>query len=174
MDISKFDEPRKKLLRKVHQTIKKVTNDIGKEQQFNTAIAALMELFNELNATALDPAVEDDAKLLNFTLKNMVLLMAPLVPHFAEEAWEKIGGKPSVFNQAWPKFDEKLVVEDSVEFVVQISGKIRDRIQAPLNIKQEEAERLALASPRVQEWMKGKQVIKKIFVANKLLNIVVK
>jgi leucyl-tRNA synthetase len=170
----KMNEGAKKLLRKVHQTIKKVTNDIGLEQQFNTAIAALMELFNEITAAALDPAGVEDEKLLKFTLKNMVLLMAPIVPHFAEEAWEGLGGKPSVFTVPWPKFDEKLVIEDTVEFVVQVSGRIRDRIQAPLNIKQEEAERLALISPRVQEWLKGKEIVKKIFVVNKLLNIVVK
>jgi leucyl-tRNA synthetase len=170
----KLDSAGKKLLRKTHQTLKKVSNDIGKEQQFNTAVAALMELFNEVSG--FNPAESDieGVKLLNFTLKSMVLLMAPLVPHFAEEAWERLGEKPSIFRAAWPKYDEALTVEDTVEFVVQVSGKIRDRIQAPLNTAQDEAERLAFASPKVQEWLKGKEVVKKIFVVNKLLNIVVK
>jgi leucyl-tRNA synthetase len=174
IDPEKLDPARKKLLRKTHQTIKKVTNDIGVEQQFNTAIAALMELFNELTGVELDVKNEEDGKLLKFTLKNMILLMAPLVPHFSEEAWESIGEKPSIFKASWPKYDGALIMEDTVEFVIQISGKIRDRIQAPLNTSREEAERMAYASYKVQEWLKGKEVVKKIFVANKLLNIVVK
>jgi len=174
IDPEKLDESGKKLLRKTHQTIKKVTNDIGKEQQFNTAVAALMELFNEVSGYSPETSDAEGVKLLNFTLKSMVLLMAPLVPHFAEEAWERLGERPSVFRAAWPVYDETLTVEDTVEFVVQISGKIRDRIQAAVNTSQEAAERLALASPKVQEWIKGKEVVKKIFVINKLLNIVVK
>ena len=171
-EYDKLNEQQKKLVRKVHQTIKKVTNDIEKEQQFNTAVAALMELFNVFGATELDPA--KDLKLLKFTVENMVLLMAPMVPHFAEELWERMGNKESVFKAKWPVYDEKYTIEDEIEFVVQVSGKIRDRIKAPLDIPQEEAEKLALASEKVKEWMKDKEVVKKIFVKNKLLNIVVK
>ncbi len=164
----------KKLLRKAHQTIKKVTNDIGKEQQFNTAVAALMELFNEFNAANLDLAKKEDAELFMFVSRSMILMMAPLVPHFSEELWEMAGGKPSIFTQKWPEYDQALTVEDSVEFVIQVSGKIRERLQMPVNTKQEDVEKAALASPKVLEWTNGKEIVKKIFVANKLLNIVVK
>jgi leucyl-tRNA synthetase len=174
VDPSGLDEARKKLLRKTHQTIKKVTNDIGKEQQFNTAVAALMELFNEFNPVEFNFSDKQDAELFLFVSRNMILLMAPLVPHFAEELWEATGGKPSIFTQKWPDYDEKLTVEDSAEFVIQVSGKIRERLQLAMNIRQEEVEKAALASPKVQEWMTGKEIVKKIFVANKLLNIVVK
>ena len=104
----------------------------------------------------------------------MVLLMEPLVTHFAEELWERIGNKDSVFKAKWPEYDEKLCIEDSIEFVVQVSGKIRDKIQAPINISQEEVEKLAFESEKVKEWIKDKEIIKKIFVKNKLLNIVAK
>jgi leucyl-tRNA synthetase len=173
-DPEKMDEPRKKLLRKLHKTIKKVTNDIGKEQQFNTAIAALMELFNEFQTVDLDLNKKEDKELFVFVSKNMVLLMAPLVPHFSEEVWEMLGGASSIFTQKWPVYDESMTVEDSVEFVIQVSGKIRDRIRLAMNTKQEDVEKAALASPRVQEWTNGKEIVKKIFVANKLFNIVVK
>lgn len=173
-DPAKLDEAGKKVLRKTHQTIKKVTNDIGKEQQFNTAVAALMELFNEVSGFNPDSSDAEGVKLLNFTMKSMVLLMAPLVPHFAEEAWARLGEKPSIFRAAWPKYEEALTLEDAVEFVVQVSGKIRDRISIPQNTTQEQAEKIVSASPKVQEWLKDKEVVKKIFVMNKLLNIVVK
>jgi leucyl-tRNA synthetase len=171
--MEELDAQKKKLLRKVHQTIKKVTNDIGHEQQFNTAVASIMELFNEFYPVEFDMNSGTDKKLFKFTAESMILLMAPLVPHFAEELWQDLGNKPSIFTCSWPVFDEKLIVEDSVEFVFQVSGKIRDRIQLPLNASREEAEKAGFASPKVIEWTQGKKIVKKIFVPNKLLNIVV-
>lgn len=173
-DYAALSEDGKKLARKTHQTIKKVSKDIGVEQQFNTAVASLMELFNTLTSVTADDGGENAKKALKFTLKSMIQLMAPLVPHFAEEAWEAIGEKPSIFNSIWPAFDESLTVEDSVEFVIQVSGKIRDRISLPLNSTQEQVEKTVFGSEKIGEWLKGKEVIKKIFVPNKLLNIVVK
>jgi leucyl-tRNA synthetase len=164
----------KKLARKAHQTIKKVTNDIGREQQFNTAIAALMELFNEFSPYEFDINNPSDMELFKFTAANMALLMAPLTPHFCEELWEMLGGAPSIFTAGWPGYDEAMIIEDSVEFVVQVSGKIREKLQLAINMKQEDVEIAAFASPKVQEWLGGKEVVKKIFVVNKLLNIVVK
>jgi leucyl-tRNA synthetase len=174
-DYEKLQDPhRKKLVRKVNQTIKKVTNDIGSEQQFNTAVASIMELFNEFFPVEFDMGLESDRKLFNLTAKSMILLMAPLVPHFSEELWQTMGGSSSIFKCAWPVFDEKMLIEDSVEFVVQVSGKIRDRIQLPMNLSQQDVENAVFSSPKVKEWTLGKTVVKKIFVANKLLNIVVK
>jgi leucyl-tRNA synthetase len=173
-DIETPDPQRKKLLRKVHQTIQKVTNDIGKEQQFNTAVASIMELFNEFNPVEFDMKDETDKKLFKFTSESMVLLMAPLVPHFSEELWQALGNRSSIFTCKWPSFDEKMLVEDTVEFVFQVSGKIRDRIQMPVDLSRDEVEKAGFASLKVQEWTRGREIIKKIFVANKLLNIVVK
>jgi len=171
-EYEKLNDERKKLVRKVHRTIKKATNDIGQEQQFNTAVAALMELYNDLSSAGLDP--EKDIKLIKFASENMVLLMAPIVPHFAEELWERMGNRNSIFRAKWPVYDEKLTVENDIEFVVQVGGKIRDRIKAGAGISQDEAEKMAMKSEKVGEWLKGKEVVKKIFVPDKLLNIVVK
>ncbi|MGD0566363.1 MAG: leucine--tRNA ligase [Candidatus Goldiibacteriota bacterium] len=173
-DKSALSPAGRKLARKAHQTIKKVTNDIGREQQFNTAVAALMELFNEFSPYEFDVKNSNDLELFKFTASTMALLMAPLTPHFCEELWEMLGGAPSIFTAAWPSYDETMIVEDSVEFVVQVSGKIRDKLQLALNLTREEAEKAAFASPKVQEWINNKEVVKKIFVVNKLLNIVVK
>ncbi|HRU39047.1 MAG TPA: class I tRNA ligase family protein, partial [Candidatus Goldiibacteriota bacterium] len=171
-DIKDLDEHGRKLLRKLNRTIKKVTNDIGVEQQFNTAIAALMELFNEISAYS--PNGPEGRKLLLASMKQMTLMMAPLVPHFSEEVWELLGGQPSVFRQKWPEYDESLTADDTVEFVIQVSGKIRDRIMLPVNTTKEDAEKAAFASARVNEWLKGREIVKKIFVPDKLLNLVVK
>lgn len=173
-DIELLSPQKKQLLRKTHQTIKKVTNDIGKEQQFNTAVASIMELFNEFNPLEFDMNSEVDKILFKFTAESMILLMAPLVPHFSEELWQSLGNKSSIFTCSWPDYDQKMLVEDSVEFVFQVSGKIRERIQLPLNISQEEVEKTGFSSPKLQEWLQGKIVVKKIFVKNKLLNIVVR
>jgi leucyl-tRNA synthetase len=163
-----------KLVRKVHRTIKKVTNDIGKEQQFNTAIAALMELFNEFMPYEFDVNNVPDRALFKFTASTMALLMAPFTPHFCEELWEMLGYEPSIFRAAWPQFDEKMTADDYIEFVIQVSGKIRDKIRMPVNLSRQEAEKAAFASPKVREWTEGKEIVKIIFVADKLLNIVVK
>lgn len=174
VDINKLDANGKKLLRKVHQTIKKVTNDIEIEQQFNTAIAAIMELFNTLNDTEFDLTQEYNKSVVFFAIKNLLLLLSPIVPHFAEELWEKIGQKPSIFRHRWPEYIDELTIEEEIEFVIQVSGKIRERIRAPLNISQQEIEKIAFESNKIKEWLKGKEIVKKIFVPNKLLNIVVK
>ena len=163
---------KQELAGKVHRTIKKVTTDIEKEQQFNTAIAALMELYNSLSS--VKPDTEKDANLLKFTAENMVLLMAPFVPHFAEELWEMLGNKESVFKASWPGYDEKMCKEEEIEFVVQINGKIRDKFSAVSGAKQEDIEERAMAGQKIKEHIKDKKIIKKIFIKNKLLNIVVK
>ena len=167
-------DSQKKLARKVHQTIKKVTKDIEVEQQFNTAIAGMMELYNVFSATELEVNKPNEAKLLKFVTSNFTLLLAPFVPHFAEELWERQGGTGSVFFQKWPIADEKLTVEDSIELVVQVNGKIREKIQVAMNTSQLETEKIVFASERLKEWLVGKEIVKKIYVPNKLYNIVVK
>lgn len=174
LDINKLDVNAKKILRKVHQTIKKVTNDIEVEQQFNTAIAAIMELFNVLNEVEVDLKIEINKKVIFFAIKNLILLLAPVVPHFAEELWEKLGFAPSIFRYKWPEYKEELTVEEEIEFVIQVCGKIRERKMVPINMSQDEIEKIAFESNKIKEWLKGKQIVKKIFVPNKLLNIVVK
>ena len=173
-DYAALNEACRKTARKTHQTIKKATHDMEVIQQYNTVVAAVMELFNTFTDTEYDMTDANQAKLVKFTLSSTALMLAPLVPHFAEEMWESIGGEKGVFRQRWPSFDEDMCKEENVEFVIQVSGKIRDRISLPFNASQEEAEKAASESPKVKEWLEGKTAVKTIFVMNKLLNIVVK
>jgi len=169
-----YDEDKNKLIRKVHQTIKKVTNDIEKEQQFNTMIAAIMELYNTFSDILFDIKNQIELKLIKFTIKNMILLLAPTVPHFAEELWELIGEKPSVLKQKWPEYDKRFIEEENIEFVIQINGKIRERINIKKDLSQIEVEKIAFNNKKIIDLIAEKQIIKKIFVNNKLLNIVIK
>ena len=134
----------------------------------------MMELYNVFSATELEVNKPNEAKLLKFVTSNFTLLLAPFVPHFAEELWERQGGTGSVFFQKWPIADEKLTVEDSIELVVQVNGKIREKIQVAMNTSQLETEKIVFASERLKEWLVGKEIVKKIYVPNKLYNIVVK
>ena len=157
-------------LRKLHQTIRKVTGDFEDRWHFNTSIAALMELINTLH--------EQEAGLsraaLDQILPSLVLLLGPFAPYMAEELWEQLGRKGPVFRQAWPAYDEELAKEDAAEVVLQVNGKLRARIYVPLGTPQAELEKRALADPKTQPFVSGKQVVKVIVVPDKLVNIVVR
>ena len=160
----------RRALRKLHQTIRKVTEDFDNRWHFNTSIAALMELLNALN--------EEEARLsggaLDRILPDLVLLLAPFAPYTAEELWEQLGRTGPVFRQRWPAYDEVLAKEEAAEVVLQVNGKLRGRIWVPFGTPAAELERLALADPKVQPFIEGKQVVKAIVVADKLVNIVVR
>jgi len=147
----------------LHKTIKKVTEDI-KNFQFNTAIAALMEFLNVIQKTGADEE----------TKKTAVLLLAPLAPHLAEELWEQMGQKFSVFDANWPKFDPKKLKEENVEIAVQVNGKVRGTVQIAVDAAEEAAIAKAIELENVSRFMEGKEVIRKIYVPGKLVNIVVK
>ena len=139
--------------------------------RFNTAIARLMEL-----TTALSRARESggvDAATWERSVETLILLAAPLAPHIAEELWDRRGKPYSVHQQAWPEFDESLVVEETVEIVVQVNGRVRDHLTLPVDAGEEAALAGALASDRVQGWVEGKEPRRVIYVPGKLLNIVV-
>jgi len=159
----------RRALRKLHQTIQKVTEDFNNRWHFNTSIAALMELLNTLN--------DEDANLsraaLDQILPSVVLLIGPFAPYLAEELWEQLGRTGPVFRQSWPAFDEALAKEDAADVVLQVNGKVRGRLSVPFGIPQAEIEKLALADPKVQPFIAGKQVKKIIVVPDKLVNIVV-
>jgi len=160
----------KRALRKLHQTIQKVTEDFNNRWHFNTSIAALMELLNTLN--------DEDANLsraaLDQILPALVLLIGPFAPYLAEELWEQLGRSGPVFRQPWPAFDPALAKEDAADVVLQVNGKVRGRLSVPFGTPQAEIEKLALAEPKVQPFIAGKQVVKIIVVPDKLVNIVVR
>jgi leucyl-tRNA synthetase len=158
------------LRRQTHKTIKKVAEDLEKFR-FNTMLAALMEYTNYLTkvkeAGAVDEASWREA------IDTLLLLLAPSVPHLAEELWERAGYSYSIHNQAFPTWDEMLVEEELVNLVIQVNGKLRDRVAVPASITEAEARDLALGSKRVQAHLDGKEIKKVIYVPGRLVNVVV-
>ena len=161
------------LRRELHRVIKKVTEDLDNNFNFNTAISAIMELVNAMYAHK-DKAESVNADLANELTHNLVLLLAPFVPHITEELWHELGETESVHTMNWPTYEESALEVDEVEVVLQVNGKVRDKLTVSVNITKEELEALAKESSRVQEFTEGKQIVKVIYVPGKLMNIVVK
>jgi leucyl-tRNA synthetase len=150
---------------KLHATIKKVTEDL-EALSYNTAIAAMMEYLNAVRAGGRTPE--------RAAVEPLVTLVAPFAPHLAEELWERMGREGSIFDGGqWPSFDAAKAVADTVEFVVQVNGKVRARMEMARGITESDARDAALADEHVQRWIEGKQVRKTIFVPDRLLNLVV-
>ena len=170
-DRSTLTAEEKALRRTLHQTIKKVTEDVGERFMFNTAISAVMELVNAFYAFQDKTVHPGLVRELSFALVKM---LAPFAPHIAEELWSCMAGKGSVHDARWPKYDSAAIVEDEVEIVLQINGKVRDKLTVPAAMKPQEMEKAALAQPKVQELTAGKTIVKVICVPKRLVNIVVK
>jgi len=160
----------RKLLRKLHQTLRKVTDDFETRWHFNTCIASVMELVNVLYAEEgnLSAGVVREAA------EKIALMLAPFAPYLSQEIWEEIGREGPVFRQCWPSFDPELAKEDEAEVVVQVNGKLRSRMWVPFGTPKAELEALAMADEKVRPFIEGKQVVKVITVPDKLVNIVVK
>jgi leucyl-tRNA synthetase len=169
---SKTEEAEQQLNMVMHNSIKGATKDIERFH-FNTAISRIMELVNELYRYLNDiPPEKMNTVQLKATIHNMILLLAPFTPHLSEEMWEMAGGAPSIFDQKWPAFDESALKKDEITWVIQINGKIRDRVEGSVEMDEEMAKKFALAAPRVSELLHGKQIRKVIVVPRKLINIV--
>ncbi|MCQ9206585.1 MAG: leucine--tRNA ligase [Omnitrophica bacterium] len=160
----------KALRRKTHRTIKKVTGDMEKGFGFNTAIASVMELVNEIYAASLKKETSKSA--LKEAVKTVVLLLSPFVPHLAEELWGKLGEKPSILKQAWPSYDKGLVVEEILTIPIQINGKLRSKIDVPPGISDEALKEKVLADEKVKKYL-GDVTLKLIIIPNRLVNIVI-
>ena len=157
-------EPAKDLDKLTHKTVKKVTEDT-ETLNFNTAISQMMVLVNEINK--LDSVPKK-------TMETLALLLSPYTPHLAEEMWEMLGHEPSISKENWPKYDASKCVDDEVEIVIQINGKLRSKIMMPLNSDKEAVLNAAKNDEKAKSWLDGKTVVKEIVVPNKLVNIVVK
>jgi len=157
------------LLRKFHQTIEQVTRNL-ENFEFNTIISALMELTNTLSDANDQNAA--GSSVFNEVVEGLLLLMAPAVPHITEELWGRLGKPYSIHLQSWPEYDEKLAKEDMITLIVQVNGKLRDRIEVTADISDENAKAQALASETVQRFMEGKEARKVIVVPGRLVNIV--
>jgi len=158
------------VLRKLHQTIAKITGDFDSRWHFNTSIAALMELTNQLYAQekALTPRV------LSEVLRKLTLLLSPFAPHMVEELWQELGERGPVLDVPWPQADPELAREDEVELPVQVNGRVRTKVRVAKGAAREEIEKLALADENVARHIEGKTVRKVIVVPDKLVNIVAK
>jgi leucyl-tRNA synthetase len=148
-----------------------VTGDLER-MRFNVMISALMELTNYLARVKETSSVGKDAWA--DSVRTLLLLLAPTAPHLAEELWQRLGYDYSIHSQRWPEWDEVLARDEEITLVVQVNGKLRDRITVPVSITEAEAKRLARESQRVTAYLEGKKVAKEIYVPGKLLNIVVK
>ncbi len=150
------------LVKIAHKTIKKVSEDFN-EFKFNTAIASLMELTNAAYQMGADKEI----------FSQLVIMLSPIAPHFCEELWQDLGNKESIFKTAWPKYDPKLLIEENVELVIQVNGKMRSKIQAPRNIPESELKELVFKDEKLIPWLEGKTPKKFIIVPQKLVNIVI-
>ena len=167
-----WDEWKRTATRTLHQAVKKVYRDL-EQFKFNTAIAALMEYTNHLGRLRAAPeGVEPD--LWQECVEKFLLMLAPFAPHLAEELWERAGHPYSVHQHPFPSWDEDMTAEDFITLVVQVNGKLRDRLQVPAGVSEDEARDLAMASPRVRAHIDNKSVAKTIYVPGRLVNVVVR
>ena len=164
------DDKRRETLRVLHQTIRRCHNDLDRFK-FNTAIASLMELANHLNRVWAESSI--DSATWRECIENFLLMLAPIAPHVTEELWERTGHAYSIHQQAFPSWDDDQAAEDTITLVVQVNGKVRDKLEVPAGIEEAAAQELALASPRVKSYTDGKSVSKTIFVPGRLVNLVV-
>ncbi len=157
-------------LRILHQTVRKCYNDLDRFK-FNTAISSLMELTNHLNRVWVDASI--DSATWRECVENLLLLLAPMAPHMTEELWERTGHAYSIHQQPFPSWNEDLAADETITLVVQVNGKVRDKLEVPAGIAESDAQELALASPRVQTYIEGKDVRKTVYVPGRLVNVVV-
>ena len=171
IDADALPEVQRDLRRKTHETIKKVSDDFGRRQTFNTAIAAVMELLNDVNRhadrnTPLGLAVEREA------LETAIKVLSPIVPHICHELWQAMGHEDLIIDARWPEVDESALVRTSITIVAQVNGKVRAKIEVPADANKETLEHMALADENVQRFIDGKMIRKVIVVPGKLVNIV--
>jgi leucyl-tRNA synthetase len=160
-----------RVLRKLHQTIRRITEDFESRWHFNTCIAAVMELVNELYASESEIC----GRVMRESMESVTLLLAPFAPYLAQELWEELGhGDQPVFRHPWPSFDPDLAREEQAEVVVQVNGKLRTRLSVAFGTDRSQLESMALADPKVQSFVTGRQIVRVIVVPDKLVNIVVK
>jgi leucyl-tRNA synthetase len=164
-------EKEKVLLRKTHQTLRRVTQDFESRWHFNSAIALLMELANAIHAQEpLEEGVRPEVR--REVLELFTLMLAPMTPHLAEELWEMLGYADGLWKASWPAFDSDLAREEEVEVVVQVNGRVRGRLKVPAGLAESELVTLAMAERFVTQHINGKRVVRHVFVPDKLINLV--
>jgi leucyl-tRNA synthetase len=172
IDAASATDEEKKLLRKAHQTLQRVTADFETRWHFNSAIALLMELTNQVySQEPLEDSVRPEVT--KEVLELLTLMLAPMTPHIAEEMWEMMGHQDGLWTSGWPVANAELAKDDQVEVPVQVNGKLRGKLTVAVGIVQEEILELAKVEPAIAQQLSGKRIVKVIYVSNKLLNLVV-
>lgn len=171
LDTAQLNAVQKELRIKIHSTIRKVSDDIGRRYTFNTAIAANMELLNEL--ATLKEESDNDRAVIREGVEAIVLTLSPIVPHICSELWKLLGHSPEIENETWPLYDEQALVRDTIELIVQVNGKLRDKITVAVDADDELIKTTALDSEKIRIHVKDKLVRKVIVVKGRLVNIVV-
>ena len=179
IDYGKRNNEDSEIQKKLHQTVKKVSESMEDNFHFNTAIAALMELLNDMTTyrqKVIDTGKisSESRKIWREVMEKTVLMLSPFAPHMADELWAASGREGYAFLENWPEYIEELTKESKINLVVQVNGKLRDTILADVNIPKEDLEKIALASEKAQKFLEGKEIVKVVVVPNKLVNIVVK
>ena len=172
LDITALSAAQKTLRREVHKTIAKVSDDIGRRQTFNTAIAAVMELMNKLTKASLES--DQDRAVIAEALSAVVRMLYPITPHICFELWQALGNESNIDTAEWVKADEAAMVEDEKLIVVQVNGKVRGKVTVPATSSEEEIKAAAKADPNVAKFLDGKEILKEIYIPLKMLNFVVK
>jgi len=171
IDAAALTEAQKDLRRKTHQTIEKISDDIGRRHSFNTAVAASMELLNAINKLADDS--DQGLAVARESLEAVVVMLSPMVPHICHALWQELGHKSALIDQRWPTVDESALELDLIEMVVQVNGKLRARLSVPSDASKEAIEAEALADENVQRYIEGKDIRKIIVVPGRLVSVVV-
>lgn len=167
-----LDKSQKELRLKLHATIQKITDDMGRRMHFNTAIAAAMELVNELSKFVDNSAL--GRSVLQEALEKLVLLLSPMAPHISQQLWQDLGGKGLVIDVAWPSVDQQALVKDEIEIMVQVNGKLRSKVEVAVNADKETILAIVKADKNTLKFIEGRQIIKEIVVPARLVNLVVK
>jgi len=163
---------KKKILSKSNKTIYKVGRDIATEHQFNTAISAVMELVNEMYSSPL-LGYSKESGTINGVYKTIILLLSPFTPHMCEEVWAAMGNKKSITGEKWPVADPQYLVDDKIELPVQINGKMKAKIEVPAEISEQDLKKVCEADTKIKNMLGGKKIIKIIYVAKKIVNIII-
>jgi leucyl-tRNA synthetase len=170
--IGAASEKEKILLRKAHQTLRRVSADFEVRWHFNTSVALIMELVNELqDQEPLDKHVRPEV--LKQVLELLVVMLAPIAPHLAEELWEVLGHQEGLYAEQWPQFSAELAEEEKVEIVIQINGRVRGKICVDAGLPEEELAERAFADPKIEQLLRGARVVKRVVIPDKLVNVVV-
>jgi len=172
IDTSILNEEQSSVRQKTHLALRKVGDDFGRRHSFNTAIATMMELNNSISR--FDDASEQGMAIKQEAIEIMVKCLSPVMPHVCHHLWLLLGGERAVIDSSWPIVDESALVQENVQIIAQVNGKLRAKIMAPLDSENQTIQEIALADEKIEKFITNKQILKVIVVPNKLINIVVK